>query len=242
MLVREGDSIQGTTIKVLDDPFKWPVYDFNDAGDAAYTSVIEGPIGTRAAFVGDAVLYIEGQQVLGREIMAVSNPVVNDVGDTVVQVGFGDPIGGVINDWVLLGRDSELIVQEGDVIGGKTIESISEATSLNNVGEVVFMARYLEQGEMRRGWFTQHRFLIEFNTSIDNLDVYLLHRPQINDLGDVVFFAAWDTDGDFRLLCCSPLTAPRLRFAPMLTQQLVLDVAMPRLVSTPAPMIPMVIR
>ena len=90
-------------------------------------------------------------------------------------------------------------MQEGDTIDGREISSLLGKGGLNNEGEVVFMARYVEQSEIKMGWFTQYRFLTDVQVTIEDLEVYLLGTPQINDKGDVVFFAAWDTNGDPRL-------------------------------------------
>jgi hypothetical protein len=66
---------------------------------------------------------------------------------------------------------------------------------MNNLGEVVFLAEYLQAGQLRRGWFTQSRFLVETPVTLDGLEVHLEGIPQINDAGDVVFPGAWDTGG-----------------------------------------------
>lgn len=201
LLVRDGDTIGNLTIEALDEPFKFPAYYFSNAGIAAYSARTDAPDDAWAAIAGNEVLYLEGQDINGRIVLALGTPHINDSGDIVVSVGFGDPIGGVINDWILMGRNGTMIAQEGDIIAGQTITEMYGPTDLNNQGEVVFMARYTEQGgsEQRLGWFTQHRFLTDVEVTIDGLDVYLLGMPQINDHGDVAFFTAWDTNGDPRL-------------------------------------------
>lgn len=199
LLVRDGDSVGGLTIEALDEPFKFPAYYFNDAGVAAYAARTDAPGDRWAAVAGDELLYVEGQLIDDRELLALSTPRINDTGDVIVPAGFGDPVSGSIDEWMLLGRNGVRVLGEGDVVDGRVIDTLYGTGGFNNLGEVVFMARYVEQEQSRLGWFTQHRFLADVQVTIDGLEVYLLGLPQINDLGDVVFFAGWDTNGDPRL-------------------------------------------
>jgi hypothetical protein len=195
VLVRETASIGGYDVRVLAaDAFGSPVYDFNAAGESAVIALTD-PGGEDALLVGSQWIHRTGQTIGGRTLMWLGAPSINDLGQIAVGAGFGDPVAGIIDHGAVLDRNG-IVVEDGDLIDGFALDKVGSVAALNSLGEIVFGARYWEGAVLRWGWFTQHRFLTPMDVTIDGIEVFLLGLPKINDAGDVVFFAAWDANGD----------------------------------------------
>jgi hypothetical protein len=182
-LARAGELLDGRTVFAVSVPA------LNARGQAAF--LVHDESG-EAVFTIDGPVIHTGDDFPGGTLVDIlSAPAINEQGQVAYLAAYS--VDGATRVGVFV--DDRLIVGVGDVVQGKTIESIvapyedlaGGAPIINNHGHVVFLAAY----DGREGVFTQHELVVATGQTIGGETVgEFLSAPYINDAGEVAFLAA----------------------------------------------------
>ncbi len=182
-LARAGEWLDGRTVFAVSVPA------LNAQGQAAFLVHDEGG---EAVFTIDGPVIHTGDDFPGGTLVDIlSAPAINDQGQVAYLASYS--VDGATRVGVFV--DDQLIVGVGDVVQGKTIESIvapyedlaGGAPIINNHGHVVFLAAF----DGREGVFTQDELIVATGQTIGGETVgEFLSAPYINDAGEVAFLAA----------------------------------------------------
>lgn len=190
VIVTTGDELGG---RIIHSTYESAI---NNLGEVVFRAVLltgtpnqegirEGILkadGTVVAAVGDVIE--------GHAVYRVSNPSINDFGDVVFVMSFEANSKSAI----VLSSDGErtVLAASGMTLAGKSIQWVWDPC-INNAGQVVFQARWTEQGLPREGILDREgNVVFRRGAQIGGLTARELFSPCINNAGDVAF-GAWDT-------------------------------------------------
>jgi hypothetical protein len=205
LLYGMGDVIDGETL----DYALWPR--INDSREL----VFQGGVGDSenmyyADLISDYATPIvrPGDQVGDFVLNRVVWPDINDAGDVVFKGEYNDPIEE--SSGIFL-RDSltdtvECLAATGDVIGSVLLANVN-SLAINDTDDVIFSGGYYEGDVMKSAIFhidlatRESRILVRLGDSVDGFVLDYIGKIDLNDSGDVVFYAyrVEDTDCFFHL-------------------------------------------
>jgi len=182
-IAAEGDTIDGKLIGSVSDP------SINNAGTVVFESDFDDGGNTiDAIFSQTSLLVKEGDTVGGKLLTDIDDPFINNNGEVVFEGEFDvgpDSITGIF----ALNADS-LLVQEGDMIAGKVVESIDHP-AMNDNGVLIFNASFDDGGGPIDGIFTLTRLLVQEGDTVEGNVLLDVSNPVINNAQDFVFEAEY---------------------------------------------------
>ncbi|MCH8047955.1 MAG: hypothetical protein IID44_30030 [Planctomycetes bacterium] len=186
LLVRDGDVIDGHTILTLGKPPR-----INDAGTVlfvAQTPEFDG------LFSQSTLLIREGQSFDGLTLHSRGDMHINTAGEVAFRAEFDEFQGGTI---ATLGDG--IVLREGDVIAGLTVERIRGFGGITNDGDIVTrIAGSGIDGEPIAFIATQDRILFRQGDIVAGIEVSYITGANVvlNDNGEFAFLGAIDAPGE----------------------------------------------
>ena len=181
-IAAEGDVIDGETLTNVADP------SINNAGTIVFDAGFIDGIFFDAIFSQTNLLVKAGDTVGGKLLELVNDPFINNNGEVVFEGEFDDG-GNIVTGIFALNADS-LLVQEGDMIDGKVIDSIDHP-AMNDNGVLIFNASFDDGGNIVDGIFTQTRLLVQEGDIVEGNVLTDVADPVINNAEDFVFEAEY---------------------------------------------------
>jgi len=185
LIAAEGDVIDGETLTNVADP------SINNAGTVVFEADFDdGSSSVDAIFSQTSLLVKAGDTVGGKLLESVNDPFINNNGEVVFEGRFDDG-GNIVTGIFALNTDS-LLVQEGDMIDGKVIDSIDHP-AMNDNGVLIFNASFDDGGGFIDGIFTQTSLLVQEGDIVEGNVLTNVADPVINNNQDFVF------EGDYEI-------------------------------------------
>jgi len=183
LIAAEGDTVDGKLLDNVADP------SINNDGTVVFeTDFDDGGNTIDAIFSQTSLLVKEGDTVGGKLLTDVNDPFINNNGEVVFEGVFDvglDSITGIF----ALNADS-LLVQEGDMVDGKVVDSIDHP-AMNDNGVLIFNASFDDGGNSVDGIFTLTRLLVQEGDTVEGNVLTDVSNPVINNAQDFVFGAEY---------------------------------------------------
>ncbi len=188
LIAAEGDVLDGETLTNVADP------SINNAGTVVFEASFFDGGNIDAIFSQTSLLVKQGDTVGGKLLESVDDPFINNNGEVVFEGRFDDG-GNIVTGIFALNADS-LLVQEGDMIDGKVIDSIDHP-AMNDNGVLIFNASFDDGGGFIDGIFTQTSLLVQEGDIVEGNVLTNVADPVINNNQDFVFEGDYDNGQDF---------------------------------------------
>jgi hypothetical protein len=181
LLARTGDTIGGKTLTSILNITP----QLNDHGEVVFVAEFAGG---RGIFTPQTLLVQTGDTIAGKiitEIVGTADLLsLNNAGEVAFAARF---VGGSG-----IFTQHALLAQVGDTIDGRTLLGIG-VPRINDSGEVVFVATYIDAGVLRDGLFTPDHLLVGSGVStIEGRTITGFAGYDLNNAGDVAFNAGFD--------------------------------------------------
>ncbi len=184
IVAASGDVIGGKSLTVISSP------SLNDSDEVAFRANFSDASGSSSGvFTQNRVVAEVGDTKGGKMLTGFSiNPSLNDSGNVGYRARFPGPSPGTFRGFFI---EDTLIAGRGDVIGGKTLTSVLQDPSLNNSGDIAFLADFTDISGSGRAVFVTNSVVAETGDTIGGKTLTTINNgePSMNASGDVAFGA-----------------------------------------------------
>ena len=188
-LADKGDTIDGNLLTELKHP------SINDSGAEAFWASyidINGDYG-EGIFLLTAAVVRTGDQIDGKTLVSIGSPSINNAGEMAFWASYEEA--GDIKYGIFTQHGA--VALPGDIIDGRLITKIAaplSEPSINNAGEVAFIARFASGVVWKSGVFSGSRLLAADGDTIGGKTIRFIDSfpPAISDSGEVAFLAFFD--------------------------------------------------